>query len=76
MAADRYRFVRRLYDSYELDAIRAIQVKSHRTKMELSADYTDYADFVLQLGSCRATKENAIWPNSDFGSPAVCNQKK
>jgi hypothetical protein len=25
MAADRYRFVRRLYDSYELDAIRAIQ---------------------------------------------------
>jgi hypothetical protein len=30
----------------------------------------------LQLGSCRATKENAIWPNSDFGSPAVCNQKK
>jgi hypothetical protein len=31
MAADRYRFVRRLYDSYELDAIRAIQAKKNKT---------------------------------------------
>jgi hypothetical protein len=53
MAADRYRFVRRTYDSYELDAIRAIQANNHGPEMELSADYTDYADFVLQLRSCR-----------------------
>ena len=33
----------------EVDAIRAIQAKSDRTKMELSADYTDYADYSLRL---------------------------
>jgi hypothetical protein len=46
MAADRS-------DSFEastgLDAIRAIQAKSQRTKMELSADYPDYADYFLWL---------------------------
>ena len=63
--------------SYELDAIRAIQAKNHGPEMELSADYTDYADFVMQLRSCRGTKENAVPPNDDgFSSPAVCNQEK
>jgi hypothetical protein len=43
-----------------LDAIRAIQATIHRSKMELSADYTDYADFVLQLRLRLRTKQNAI----------------